>query len=424
MAVLLLAVKSLKNRWFTTFLTIVSISLSIALFLSVERIRHEAQAGFTNTISGTDLIVGARTGQVQLLLASVFRLSDTSNNISWESYKSIAGTSQVKWAIPISLGDTHKGYRVLGTNENYYKHLQFGSKQHLSLEEGKWFADEHGAVIGAEIAKALGYSVGSEIVVSHGSGDISFINHEQHPFLVSGILKRTGTPVDQTVHISLTGIDEIHAEVTMAEGHQHDPLAGHLEYDGHSELGGAESPSISAIFLGLQSRRDVLAVQRSINEYQDEPLSAVIPAAALQELWRIVGTVEKSLLAISGFVVLVGLIGMMVAIMTSLNERRREMAILRAVGARPAHILGLIVGEAAIIATVGVILGIAALYGLLIVVRPIIETYLGLFMTICAPSLSEVAVVLSMCFAGVVIGLVPGYRIYRFSLADGMTVRL
>ncbi|MFW2366884.1 MAG: ABC transporter permease, partial [Desulforhopalus sp.] len=243
MAVLLLSIKSLKNRWLTVLFTIVSISLSIALFLSVERIRHEAQAGFTNTISGTDLIVGARTGPVQLLLASVFRLSDASNNISWHSYNSTAAMSQVKWAIPISLGDTHKGYRVLGTNENYYKHLQFGSKQHLSIEKGHWFADEHGAVIGAEVAISLGYSVGSEIVVSHGTGDISFINHDQHPFTVAGILERTGTPVDRTVHVSLAGINEIHAEITMGENHQHDPLAAHIGHSDHAKLGKGESPS-------------------------------------------------------------------------------------------------------------------------------------------------------------------------------------
>ncbi len=331
---------------------------------------------------------------------------------------------QVKWAIPISLGDTHKGYQVLGTNENYYKHLQFGSKQHLSLERGHWFQDEHGAVIGAEVAKALGYSVGSSIVVSHGSGDISFIHHDQHPFVVSGILARTGTPVDRTVHVSLAGIDGIHAEINMRESHLHDPLADHLSHDDHTELGEGESPSISAIFLGLQSRRDVLTVQRTLNNYQGEPLSAVIPAVALQELWKIVGTVEKSLLAISAFVVLVGLTGMMVAIMTSLQERRREMAILRAVGARPAHIFAMIVGEAAFVMAAGVTLGVAVFYGLLLLAQPVINSYLGLFITLGTPSINEIVVILIMCLAGVAIGFIPGYRIYRYSLADGMTVRV
>lgn len=424
---LILAIKSLRNRWFTTSLTIISISLSIALFLSVERIRHEAQKGFTNTISGTDLIVGARTGPVQLLLSSVFRLSDASNNINWQSYQSIAEMPQVQWAIPISLGDAHKGYRVLGTNKDYYNHLQFGSRQHLSLEKGQWFQDEHGAVIGAEVAKSLDYTVGSNLIVSHGSGDISFMDHEQHPFMIVGILKRTGTPVDQTVHVSLAGIDAIHSEIMVAESHNHDPLAAHLGDIGNADLinqTDGKSSSISAIFLGLQSRRDVLTVQRTINGYQEEPLSAVIPGVALQELWKIVGTVEKSLLAVSAFVVLVGLTGMMVAIMTSLNERRREMAILRAFGARPAHIFAMIVGEAAFVTTAGVILGLVFFYGLILLTQPLISSYLGLFVTLGAPSFNEIVVILIMCLAGTAIGFIPGYRIYRYSLADGMTIRV
>ncbi len=424
MAIILLALKSLRNRRLTIGLTILSIALSVALFLGVERLRHEAQNSFTNTISGTDLIVGARTSPVQLLLASVFRLSDMSNNISHHSFEAIAALPEVKWAIPISLGDTHKGYRVLGTTNNYYTHLQFGNRQHLSLGKGEWLQDIKGAVLGAEVADKLGYVVGSSIVVSHGSGEISFVDHDNHPFTVTGILERTGTPIDRTVHVSLGGIDAIHAEINMGASHRHDPLAEHLGLTEHTNLKEGEASSISAIFLGLHSRRDVLTVQRTINDRQDEPLSAVIPAAALQKLWTIVGTVEKSLLALSAFVVLVGLTGMMVAIMTSLQERRREMAILRAVGARPVHIFAMIVGEAACVTIAGVTLGVVILYGLLLLTQPVISSYFGLFITIYAPSIHEIVVILAMCLAGVTIGFIPGYRIYRYSLADGMTIRI
>ena len=423
MPVFTLALKSLYNRKVTVSLTIISIALSVALFLGVERVRHEAQSAFTNTVSGTDLIIGARTSPVQLLLASVFRLSDMSNNISHHSFEEIASLPQVKWAIPVSLGDTHAGFRVLGTNSDYYTHLQFGNRQHLRLSNGEWFQDASGAVLGAEVADTLDYGIGTTIIVSHGTGEISFLEHGHHPFTVTGILERTGTPVDRTVHVSLNGINAIHRNTHSADEQLHDPLTaahtGHVNEEKHDG-----ETTITALFIGLHSRTDVLGLQRTINEYKQEPLTGVIPTVALQQLWQIVGGVEKSLLALSGFVVMIGLIGMMVAIMTSLNDRRREMAILRAVGARPAHILGLIVGEAAIIAGAGVILGVAILYGLLIVVRPIIGVYFGLYMAIGAPSVSEIAVVLAMCLAGVLIGLVPGYRIYRFSLADGMTVKL
>jgi len=255
MPIIILAIKSLRNRWFTISLTIISISLSVALFLGVERIRHEAQAGFTNTVSGTDLIVGSRTSPVQLLLASVFRLSDLPNNISWESYLAISTLPSVKWSIPVSLGDAHKGYRVLGTNEDYLNHLQFGNKQHLSLKNGKWFDAENGAVIGSEVADVLGYSVGSSIVVSHGSGDVSFLQHDQHPFNVTGIFQRTGTPVDRTVHVNLTGIDAIHADSKMAESHNHDPLAGVHHEPGHYRICGTRWSVDYRNFCGIASEK-------------------------------------------------------------------------------------------------------------------------------------------------------------------------
>ena len=170
MAIVTLALKSLGNRKFTVGLTIVSIALSVALLLGVERIRSEAQTSFTNTISGTDLIVGARTSPVQLLLASVFGLGNVTNNIDWESYEEISDHPGIAWTIPISLGDSHAGFRVTGTTGAFFDHFQYGRKQPLQMQKGAWFNAENGAVLGAEVAEKLGYRVGSGIVVAHGSG--------------------------------------------------------------------------------------------------------------------------------------------------------------------------------------------------------------------------------------------------------------
>ena len=161
-----------------------------------------------------------------------------------------------------------------------------------------------------------------------------------------------------------------------------------------------------------------------INEYKNEPLTAVLPAVALQQLWDIIGVVEKTLLAVSAIVVLVGLSGMLVAIMTSLNERRREMAILRSVGARPLHVFSLIVGEAGLVTMVGIFLGIALLYGLLLTVQPLIAAHLGFFMPMRGMTAYELSLLAVVFMSGVITGLVPGIKIYRHSLADGMTVRI
>jgi putative ABC transport system permease protein len=414
-----MAIKSLKNRKFTTILTIASIALSVTLLLGVERIRKEAKASFVKTVSGTDLIIGARTGPVQLLLYSVFRIGNATNNISWESYQEIARNPNVKWTIPISLGDSHHGYRVMGTNSDYFEYFRFAGGRRLEMAGGRIFNGVFEAVLGADVAKALDYQLDEEIVIAHGAGKVSFVKHDDKPFTVVGILQRTGTPVDQTVHVPLEGIEAIHID-----WHDGAPVPGQ-SISAQQALTMDLSPKVvTAFFVGLKSRIAAFSVQRFVNQYSQEPLLAILPGVSLQELWSLIGVAENALLAVSGFVVVVGLSGMLIALMTSLNERRREMAILRSVGARPLHVFSLIVGESALLTFMGVAIGIGLLYGLLLTSQPLILERFGLFIEIGAVSLYELGLIIIVCLAGIIIGLIPGYRIYRYSLADGMTIRI
>lgn len=414
-----LALKSFRNRKFTTILTIVSIALSVTLLLGVERIRKETRTSFTNTISGTDLIVGARSGPIQLLLYSVFRIGNATNNISWKSYQEIARNPNIKWTIPISLGDSLQGYRVMGTNADYFEFFRFAGSRRLELSAGRIFKGVFDAVLGAEVAQALNYHVGDPIIIAHGAGEISLVKHDDKPFKVVGILKKTGTPVDRTVHVLLEGIEAIH--IDWKEGA---PIPG-MSISPDKVLDMDLTPkAITAFFVGLKSRIAAFGVQRFVNDYTQEPLLAILPGVALQELWDLIGVAEKALLAVSGLVVVVGLSGMLIALMTSLNERRREMAILRSVGARPLHVFSLIIGESAILTMAGVVIGIVLLYVLLLVGRPVISSGFGLFIAIGGLSKYELLLIGMVCLAGFLIGLIPAYRIYRYSLADGMSIRI
>ncbi len=430
-----LAIKSLRNRKFTAALTVLSIALAVLLLLGVERIRREARESFASTVSGTDLIVGARSSPVHLLLYSVFRIGNATNNVRWASYLTIADRPEVAWTIPISLGDSHRGFRVLGTSQDYFEHFRFARDHKLELARGKRFEAAHDAVLGAEAAETLGYGLGQTIVIAHGTGDVSFALHKDQPFRVVGVLARTGTPVDRTVHVSLEGLDAVHAEHNEAA----DPLAAamHSRQEGSKHAAGRDEGeeaegqadagakrSISAFLVGLKSRGAALSMQRVVNEYPDEPLTAILPGPTLQEVWEIVGAAEKTLFAVSGLVVAVGLVGMLVALLTSLSERRREMAVLRSVGARPLHVFGLILGEAAFLTLAGIALGLAALYLGLLAGQPWLESRLGLHIGAGWPSPYELGLIIVVGAAGVLIGLVPAYRIYRYSLADGMTIRI
>ena len=420
MHLLRIALASLANRRFTALLTVFAIALSVCLLLAVERVRTEARASFASTISGTDLIVGARSGSVNLLLYSVFRIGNATNNIRWDSFETLSKHPQVKWAIPLSLGDSHRGYRVLGTDPGYFEHYRYGRAQTLQLAQGKPFADLFEVVLGAEVAEALKYQLGDQIVLAHGVATVSLTQHDDKPFRVVGIFARTGTPVDRTLHISLEGMEALHVDWQNGM-----PARGNAKVSAEQARAMHLQPkAITAVLLGLKSKVATFAVQRQVNEYRGEPLLAILPGVALQELWSLMGTAEKALFVVSLFVVLTGLIGMLTAILTSLNERRREMAILRSVGARPWHIAGLLVLEALVLAAAGAVLGLALLYGGIAASQGWVQAQYGLYLPLALPSAYEWSLLGAILGAALLMGAVPAWRAYRQSLADGLSIRL
>jgi putative ABC transport system permease protein len=417
--ILSLAWKSLLNRRGTALLTVLSIGLSVALLVGVERLRTETRASFADTISGTDLIVGARTGPVQLLLYAVFRIGHATNNISWDSYLDIGAHPRVAWSIPISLGDSHRGYPVLGTNSAYFEHYRYGRGRALVLAEGGPFSDLYDAVLGADVAKALGYGLGDSLVIAHGASDVAFARHDDHPFRVAGILAPTGTPVDRTVHVSLEGIEAIHVGW---EGGA--PAPGRVVDADKARAMDLAPKAITAALVGLNSRISTFQVQRFVNDYRAEPLMAILPGVALAELWGLIAVGERALLLVSGFVVVVGLFGLLTALLTSLGERRREMAILRSVGARPGHVFALILGEALALTLLGILVGLGLLYAALLVAQPLILSAMGIFVAVGTLSAHEMMLLALVLTAGFFVGLIPAYRAYRLSLADGLSIRV
>lgn len=417
-AVAKLAWKSLINRKATAILTIMTVAISVILLLGVERIRTQAKDSFANTISGTDLIIGGRSGQVNLLLYSVFRIGNATNNIDWKSYQEFANHRAVDWAIPISLGDSHKGFRVMGTNHSYFEHYKFGSKQPLTFSEGREFNGLFETVLGSDVAKQLGYHVGSEIIIAHGISDVGFSRHDNLPFKVVGILAPTGTPVDKTVHVSLEAIEAIHVGWESGARLGPTPKAQDLKNRDF------QPKQITAMLVGLKSRIQTFALQRQINTYPKEPLSAIMPGVALHELWGMMSVAEQALMAVSGFVVIAGLLGMLSSLLTSLQERRREMAILRAMGARPRHVFSLLISEASLLTAAGIVTGVKGLYAILAIVQPIIQQHYGIHLTLSLLSPYEWMLLGFVQCAGIVIGFIPAFRAYRQSLSDGMTIRI
>ena len=414
-----LSLKSLANRKGVALLTIASVAVSVMLLLGVEKVRTGARDSFADTISDTDLIIGARSGAVQLLLYSVFRIGEVSNDMTWESYQDIAARPEVDWIVPITLGDSHQGFRVVGTSADFFARYRYRGGRALTFAAGRPFADLFETVIGADVAEVLGYRLGDAIVISHGLGSIGLSEHADKPFVISGVLEKTGTPIDRSVHISVEGIEAIHADWRSGAP----PLPGR-EIPAEAVRQMDLTPkAVTAAFVGLKSRLGIFGLQRFVNEYREEALTAILPGIALIDLWSIVGVAETALIAVSLMVVATAFLGMVTMILSTLNERRREMAILRAVGARPLHVFGLLMSEAGLLAVSGTLGGVGLLYVGLLIIRPIVDARFGLYLPIAPPTLRDIAVLGAIIVVGFVAGAVPAFRAYRNSVADGMIVR-
>jgi putative ABC transport system permease protein len=492
-----LAWRSLRNRPLTTLLTVLAVALSLTLLLGVEQARRGMRESFTGTIRGTDLIVGARGGTTQLLLGSVFGIGSPTGRVPWDVYQRFTTHKAIRWTVPLVIGDSHRGYRVLGTTPAIFEHWRFRSTGRLTFAEGAPMRGDAEVVLGSEVAERLGYALGSKVIVGHGLNAVAGLgDHDAHPFTVVGILQRTFTPLDRALFVTLDGIEAMHGEAGHAEDDATagDPsrapaATGDAHDDDHAGEGhddasatragtgggappvmpgagappvmpGAEAPPVmpgagpppampgatpppmpgaapapafrfqdeprvlSAFLVGTKTRYETLLLQREINQYAGEPLTAVIPGVTLAELWKTLGTIEGGLRLVGAFTVVIGLLGMLVALYSSLEARRREMAVLRAVGARPATIVSLLVLESGLVTLVGCLVGLALVLGGFAVAQGAIEASTGVHIPFRWPGALEWGYVAATLAAGLLIGLLPAWRAYRSSLADGLSPRL
>ncbi len=421
MSWLRLAWKSLNNRKVATMLTLFSMMLSLVLLMSVERIRRAAESGFTESVSGVDLIVGARSGSLQIVLFSVFNLGQATNNVSIESYNEIKSRPEVAWTIPYSLGDGHRGFRVVATNTDFFTHYQFRSKEKISFSSGGPFSDYFDVVLGADVASALNYDIGTSVSVAHGSttGD-GIQKHDDKPFRVVGILKATGTQVDRALYISLEAMEAIHLDWQTGSAPTDEKKLTKEKITAQM----VQPKSVTSFFLRTKNRIETLKLQRDINENKSEPLLAVIPGVVLSELWQSLSNLEKVLKAISFLVMLVGLISMLISLMASLNERRREMAILRVLGASPKHLLGLIVLETFVLTLLAVIFACLLKVALEWVFGPWLQIRYGLYLQEPRFSFIELSYILTMLVLAILISIIPALRAMKFALKDGLSVKV
>jgi putative ABC transport system permease protein len=343
----------------------------------------------------------------------------------------LAQHRSVSWVVPLSLGDSHRGFPVLGTTPAFFQHFAYGDKQPLVLQQGAAFADTldglYEAVIGAEVARKLGYGLGQSITLGHGMHDHDHAHeaaddqndeHADKPFKVVGILAPTGTPVDRSVQVSLQALEAIHLGWVAGT-----PMPGGQIPANQARKFNLEPEEVTAALVGLKSRAAVFNVQRFVNFYEDEALMGVMPGVALGELWSVLGLGENALLAVSALVALVSVVSLVAVVLAGLNERRRELAVLRAVGAAPRHVLGLLTLEGVWVTCAGVVLGVLLAHAGMALATPWLQS-LGIRLQWAAPLPTQLALAGAVLLAGLLASLGPAWRAYRLSLADGLSPRV
>ena len=424
-----LAWQSAWSRRQALSLVTMSVAVSVLILLSVQQLRDDARRSFSNALSGVDLIVGPRGSATELMLYSVFQIGRPSRNMGFAGFEQIQQMPQVRWAVPIQLGDTYKGHPVLGTTPTLF--TEFKSQgQGLIWAQGRAFADPAShpeavseAVLGAEVARRFGHQLGDQLVMTHGAGGgPDETDHDDQPLKVVGILQATGAPIDRTVLVNLEGFESMHQGWGLGISPKALKAANAQEAHKHEALDAKELQpvSLSAVWVGLHNRAEVFSVRRQIESFNRDPLMAVLPGVALDELWQVVKVVENSLVLVGLLVAASAMLSVAAVLLVAMAGRRKELAILRAMGASPQALLGYVLLESLLVCLLGIVLGELLSQGLMWLGQDLLRVQFGVLVQTGWPSTQAAVSLLALAGVALLASAVPAWRAYRLSLMDGL----
>ena len=407
----------MRSRIIPTSLVTISLMASMVLLLSIERIQQGTEEGFNQSISGVDAIIGPRSSSLELVLYTVFHLGRPTNNITTKTINDVKQRSDISWLVPIALGDSHRGYRVIATEPNYFQHIRYGNNQPLAFSKGAPFTELSEATLGSDVAEKLNYSVGSEIQITHGSIESIGSKHDDFSFTVTGVLNKTGTPIDQAIFLDLKGYELLHL------GWKSGKKVFSLEDIDLSSLppDALNPKTVTAAFVGLKSKLTIFNFSKNIREYTEEAISAVIPGIALSELWSIVGLVDKGFQLLSWIIIAISLIAMVTLIIASLDNRKQEMTIYRANGASPKFLAAMVICESLVIGLVAIIGAIILVTAVTYFATSQLNLALGISPSFKWTSLDEIKVFGIILLSGVLSSLIPAAMVFRKNLHQALS---
>lgn len=490
MSIFSLVLSNIAQRKFSVFLTALSVALGVALIAATLDIKRQVEDKFSQTSIGYELILGAKGSPLQLVLNTVYHLGNPTGNLPYSTYELYRKSPFVSYAIPMGLGDNYRGFRIVCTTTDFFTKFNYAKDKQYQLAEGRLFKDDelYAAVLGKDVAEKTGLKLGDKFVATHGlqesSGDVGKV-HEHDQFTVVGILKKTGTPSDKAIYASLPTVWAIHKEeaehddddakrkaaVERAYGkpekdtiqiqmtssdHKHDTHEHaktsssdkHTHSDGTPHTDGDDHPDhkhdhdhqhdhehkhehtvptegdVTAILVKAKAPIFSLQLYDKINR---EPYAqAAFAVNEIKNLFDIVGNIDWAFFFITALVIVVALIGVMVALYNSLAERRREIAILRSLGAHRSRIFSIIALEAALTSFFGALFGIVLSKILSLVLKGFVLEKTGIEISVALWSVVggvpvELALLVIVTLVGALAGIIPAVEAYRTDVAKNLS---
>lgn len=408
--------RSLRRHLLSTSVTVLATALAAALVMAVFGLRDQTERAFTGGACGFDGVLGARGSRLQLVLNAVFHLDVSPGNIPWTLYESIKSDPRVADAVPIAVGDNYLGYRIVGINDQLFTAFHPRDGKTIELQPGGRPFDStlREAVIGDVVARRTGLRVGDVFHPYHGlTFNAEAEHHDEHDeYLVVGVIEPTNTPIDRVVWAPIEGIFRMSGHVLSHEGERYEPVAG--------EEIPAEKKSVSAVLVRLKSPQFGLDMDQSFNKDGSEATFAWPVARVLGELFKQIGWMSDVLRFVAILVLVVSAAAILASLHNTIHERRREFALFRALGARRATVLSIIIAESASIAAMGAAISFVLYYGLMAVTRAVIRSETGVVLDLWLPHGALLWTPIATIALGATAGLIPALKAYRTDVATNL----
>lgn len=399
MTIPLIIYRSLRQHALSTLVTALSIAFATGLLMTVWMVKAQSQRAFVETSTGFDGVLAARGSELQIVLNAIFHLEAPPGNIRAADYEQIKKHPAVKAGIPVASGDNYKGWRIVGTSPELFTDIEYAPGKKYALEQGRLFSTgdhAHEAVVGSFAARQLGLAVGSKFHPSHGLARGSGHEHEEE-YKVTGILAPTSTPADRVIWLPLEGVQHMSGHAASAQ----------------SEL--------SAVLVQLKARTAGFALRQHYNKQGDRLTFAYPTATIIADFFNKIGWFDRVLALVAFVVMLVAAASVLASTYASMSARQRDIAILRALGARRGMVFGVVVLEAMVIGALGALGGFAVYFALMTGVTELIREQTGVVVT----ALSWHAVLLwcplAMIALGALGGVIPAMKAYRVPVAETLS---